>query len=253
MNYDNVLLYGEDYSMKTQKFIVWFFRILFGFLLLGLILLFTVRINYTVSFTQGEIISQNPQLDLKAPFEAQIQKIYVHEGQRINAGDTLMIIYNDANTRAYETLEAQKDYLEKKLLSVQSLAGSLGKKKNEVGVENKLNSSEKNVDVENIHNNLQALNTQYNLQQEKLKDALERNRADSILYKKDMLSKMEYNTGKDATNDILASMNAIKNEMQKQQTQQYASANDFASKQHQLALTNIALEENHQSLSQQPD
>ena len=128
--------------MKTQKFIVWFFRILLGFLLLSLLLLFTVRINDTVAFTQGEIISQNPQLDLKAPFEAQLQKIYVHEGQKIKAGDTLMIIYNDANARAYETQKAQKDYLEKKLASMESLTGSLGKKKNEVGVENKLNSSE---------------------------------------------------------------------------------------------------------------
>ena len=94
------------------------------------------------------------------------------------------------------------------------------------------------------------MNAQYKLQQEKLKDAMERNTADSILYKKDMLSRMEYNAGKDITNDILASMNAIKNEIQKQQTQQYASANVFASRQHQLALANIELEENHQNLNQ---
>ena len=250
MNTESIFLYGEEYSGRTQKFIVWFFRILLGFLLLSIILLFTVRINDTVSFKQGEIISKNPQLDLKAPFEAQLEKIYVHEGQKINAGDTLMIIYNDANARAYITQKAQKDYLEKKLASMQLLEGSLGKKKNEAGVENKLNSSEKSVDAVTVQNNIEALNAQYKLQQEKLKDALERNRADSVLYGKDMLSKMEYNAGKDATNEILAQLNETKNEIQKQQTQQAANTNVFATKQHQLALTNIELEENHQNLNQ---
>ena len=108
MNTESNFLYGEDYSGKTQKFIVWFFRILLGFLLLSIILLFTVRINDTVAFTQGEIISQNPQLDLKAPFEAQIEKIYVREGQKIKAGDTLMIIYNDANSREYVRKKRRK-------------------------------------------------------------------------------------------------------------------------------------------------
>ncbi len=82
MSAENYFLYGEDYSNKTQKFIVWFFRILIGFLALGLLLLFTVHINDTVSFTQGEIISESPQLDMKAPFEAQLSKIYVHEGSK---------------------------------------------------------------------------------------------------------------------------------------------------------------------------
>ena len=247
---ESIFLYGEDYSVKTQKFIVWFFRILLGFLILSLILLFTVPINDTVSFTQGEIISQNPQLDLKAPFEAQLSKIYVHEGQKINAGDTLMAIYNDANSREYITQKAEKGFLEKKLFSVQSLLASLDKKKSEVGVENKINSSTRNVDVENIRNNIEALKAQYKLQQQKLNDALERNKADSVLYKKDMLSKLEYNAGKDLTNDIRESLNITKNELQKQKTQQYESINEFTNRQHTVALKNIELEENNQNLNQ---
>lgn len=94
------------------------------------------------------------------------------------------------------------------------------------------------------------MNEQYALQQQKLNDALERNRADSILYKKDMLSKIEYSSGKDLTNDIQTSLNNIKAELQKQTTQQYTSSNDYATKQHELALTNIQLEENSQDLHQ---
>src|SRR3954447_16804264 len=100
---ENVILYGEDYLVRAQKLINWFFRLLLLFVLLAIILLFTVHINDTVSFTQGEIISQNPQIDFKAPFEAQLSKIYVREGQKIKTGDTLMVIYNEANARAYMT------------------------------------------------------------------------------------------------------------------------------------------------------
>lgn len=250
MNSENTFLYSEDYSMKTQKFIVWFFRILIGFLLLGLVSLFTVKINDTVSFTQGEIISQSPQLDLKAPYEAQLLKVYVQEGEKIKTGDTLMIIYNDTNSKEYTAQNANKSFLEKKLQSVQLLINAAGKKKNEVGVENKLNTSDRDLNTENINNSIQSLNTQYKLQQQKLKDALERNEADSILYRKDMLSKLEYNAGKDLTNDIQESLNNTKAELQKQLTQQDANANAFASKQHQLVLNNIELEENDQNLNQ---
>ncbi len=250
MSAENNFLYSEDYSAKTQKFIMWFFRILAAFLVLSLLLLFTIRINDTVSFTQGEIISQSPQLDFKAPFEAQLSKIYVQEGQRIKSGDTLMIIYNDANSREYTTQKAAKEYLEQKIFSIEALLATQTKKKNEVGVENNLNNTSRKVDDENIKNNIQSLNEQYVLLQQKLNDALERNKADSILYKKDMLSKMEYNAGKDLTNDIQTSLNNVKAELQKQTTQQSASSNDYATKQHQLALSNIQLEENNQDLYQ---
>ncbi|TKK71886.1 HlyD family efflux transporter periplasmic adaptor subunit [Ilyomonas limi] len=247
---DYAILYGEDYPVKTQRFILWFFRLLLLFVLISMSLLFTVRINDTVSFAQGEIISQSPQLNLKAPFEAQLSKMYVREGQKVRTGDTLMVIYNEANSRAYTAQKAEREYLEKKLASVQSLLAALSKKKSETGVENSINSSDRNVDVQNIQNNILTLDAQYKLQQQKLNNALERNRADSILYQKDMLSKIEYNASKDLVNDIRESVNIIKSELQKQKVQQQLSANEFASKQHQLALKNIALEENNQSLRQ---
>ncbi len=247
---ESEILYSEDYSIKTRRFISWFFRLLLGFLIVTLLLLFTVRINDTVTFRQGEIISQSPQLDMKAPFEAQLSKIYVHEGEKIKAGDTLMVIYNDATAKAYITQQAQQDFLQKKLASMQSLNAVLGKKKNETGVENKLNDADKSIAIENVRNNIAALNAQYKLQQQKLNDALERNKADSILYKKDMLSKLEYNAGKDLTSDIQTSLNATRNELLKQQTQQDASINVFANRQHDVAMKNIELEENNQNLNQ---
>lgn len=247
---NDAILYGEDYPVTTQKFILWFFRLLLLFVLLSMILLFTVPINDTVSFAQGEIISQSPQLDLKAPFEAQLSRVYVREGQKVRTGDTLMVIYNEANSRAYTAQKGEKEYLEKKLSSVQLLVAALSEKKNETGVENSINGSDRNVDIQNIQNNILTLDAQYKLQQQKLNNALERRRADSILYQKDMLSKIEYNVGKDLVNDIQESLNATKSELQRQKTQQAISTNEFASRQHQLALKKIELEENNQSLRQ---
>jgi hemolysin D len=247
---ENVMLYGEDYSIRAQKLIIWFFRLLLIFVLLTIILLFTVRINDTVSFTQGEIISQNPQIDLKAPFEAQLSKIYVREGQKVNTGDTLMVIYNEANARAYVARKAEQEYLGKKLVSLRTQLNALGKKKSETGAESNINGSNHNLAIQNINNSIQALEVQYKLQQQKLNIALERYRADSILYKKDMLSKIEYNTSADLVNNIQESLNTIKNQLQQQRTQQNVSANDFQSKQHQVVLRNIELEESNQSLHQ---
>jgi hemolysin D len=247
---ENAMLYGEGYLVDTQKFIIWFCRLLIFFVLLSFIILFTVRINDTVSFTKGEIISQNPQIDLKAPFEAKLSKIYTHEGQKVNAGDTLMIIYNEANSRAYLIRKAEQKYLEKKLTSVQLLLNTLTKKKSETGVESSINGSNRDLAIQNINSSIQALDAQYKLQQQKLSIALERHKADSILYKKDMLSKLEYNASADLVNDIQESLNATRKELQKQLTQQDVNANDFASKQHQFALKNIELEENNQNLHQ---
>jgi hemolysin D len=247
---ENVILYSEDYSVRAQKLIIWFFRLLLVFVLLSIVLLFTVRINDTVSFTQGEIISQNPQIDLKAPFEAQLSKIYVREGQKVNTGDTLMVIYNEVNARTYLARKAEQEYLGKKLASLQTQLNALGKRKNETGAESNINGSNHNLAIQNINNSIRALEVQYKLQQQKLNIALERFKADSILYKKDMLSKIEYNASADLVNSIQETLNTIKNQLQQQRTQQNVSANDFESKRHQIVLRNIELEESNQNLYQ---
>lgn len=246
----DILLFEEDYSTKAQLLIKWFFILLASFAVISLLLLFTVRINDTVSFTKGEIVSQSPQLDLKAPYEAQFLKLLVHEGQKVKAGDTLMIIYNESNNRQYVAQKAEKEYLEKKMLSFRSLNKELTRKKNETGVESHLNNADSKVNIDDARHNIEALTEQYLIQQEKLKTALERNRSDSILYSKDMLSKLEYNAGKDATNDIKEMLNNTKRELQKQKISREANSNEYATKQHSLALKKIELEENSQTLDQ---
>ena len=249
-NRADIFLYGEDYSEKSQQFIKWFFVLLAGFLIISLIILFAVRINDTVPFNEGEIVSQSPQVDMKAPYEAQLLKFPVHEGQKVKAGDTLMIIYNEANNRQYVAQKAGKEYLEKKLLSFQSLHGELMLKKNETGVESNLNNADSKINFASANQNIETLTEQYHIQEEKLKTALERNSADSILYSKDMLSKLEYNEGKDATNDIRAMLNKTKQELDKQKTYERTNSNEYATKRHELVLKRIELEENSQNLEQ---
>lgn len=246
----DTLLYGEGYATKTHQFIKCFFVLLASFMIGSLIIVFAVRINDAVSFTEGEIVSQSPQLDMKAPYEAQLSKLFVYEGQKVKTGDTLMIIYNESNNRQYITQKAAKEYLEKKLLSFQSLNKELVKKKNETGFENNLNNADSKLNMDNAKHNIEALTEQYHIQEEKLKTALERNRADSILYSKDMLSKLEYNAGKDATNDIKEMLNNTKHELEKQKMFQQANSNEYAAKQHALTLKKIELEESRQNLGQ---
>jgi len=239
-----------SYASREQTFIILFFRLLAGFIILIIVLLFTVRINDTVSFSEGEIISSNPQIDYEAPFEAILKKAFVKEGQKINPGDTLMILYNEEINRDYITLSAEKEYLQKKLVSVQSLVTASIKKKEAVNAENSINYSKYKIEVQNAYNNIDALDKQYKLQQQKLSSALEKARADSILYHKDLVSKTEYSEGRNAANDVLESINNTTTEIQNLKAEKERQENDFQRDQHTLQLKKIELEEDVQNLTQ---
>ncbi|HEY6977880.1 MAG TPA: HlyD family efflux transporter periplasmic adaptor subunit, partial [Chitinophagaceae bacterium] len=240
----------NGYATWEHKYILWFFRFLAGFVLLIIVLLFTVHINDTVSFTEGEIISSNPQIDYKAPYESLLQKAPVKEGQKINPGDTLMVIYNEQVNSEYAKQKATKEYLEQKISSVQLLIAAVRKKKQSVGAENSINYSKYKLDIQNAYNNIEALDQQYKLQQQKLSSALEKTQADSILYHKDLVSKMEYNEGKNAANDVMESINTTTNEIQKQKAEKELNKNNFLKEQHNLKLKKIELEEDEQNLTQ---
>lgn len=237
-------------ASEEQKYILWFFRLLAAFIVLMIVLLSTVKINDTVEFTEGEIIASSPQADFKAAFEAQLININVQVGQKINTDDTLMVIYNEQITRDHTKQKAEREYLEKKLASVKSLLSLAASKKNAVGLESSITSSQYNLDVKNIMNNIQVMDKQYSLEKQKLESALERNKADSILYKKDMLSKMELNSGRDATNSLLGSLNSTSSQMQQQSTQKELSANNYLKEQHNIKLKKMQLAEDEQRLNQ---
>jgi len=86
-------LFDTDiYDSKEINFIKIFNRILIVFLALVIIGLFIIPVNDSISYKYGEIVSKNPQIDYKAPFEVIPRQLFVSKGDMVKKGDTLMII-----------------------------------------------------------------------------------------------------------------------------------------------------------------
>lgn len=239
-----------NYNIKGFNFAVWFFRLVLLIFITIIILLFVLNINETVSIREGELVAANPQSDYKAPFEAQFVKNFVSEGQHVNPGDTLLIIHNEEYTIIDTTKKAEIAYLEKRIASIGVLQVSLQKKKAAIKQAGLINSKRHKSDIKGLANEVNTLNEQYSLQKERLRSAIERYKADSILYSKDMLSKMEFENSKDAHLILKENLSNVKNQKQKQLTEKDVVSANFNKEQNSLIVNQVELMENDQALLQ---
>jgi hemolysin D len=234
---------SANYNIREKSLILWFFRLILGMAVLIIVLLFALKINDDVSFSEGEIIADNPQADYKAPFEARLLKIYAGEGQKVNKGDTLMQIYSEEYNRQHFKLTAEINYLNKKIQSINSLWAVIAKKKEDIEKEKFLNGEKFQLDTKKIISEIGALDKQFQLQQERLQTASERYMTDSILYKKDMLSKMELYNTRDASNNLKENITATESQLEKQKTEKIGIANSYEKEQHQFHVRKTELDE----------
>src|SRR5690349_7639232 len=112
------------HNVRDVYFIKVFFWIIIGFCLTVISCVFLFDINDSVTFNTGEIISEVPQLDVKAPFEVIPIDIRVHEGQRVSAGDTLMILSNEDVRRSFDNAESSVTYMQRLDSSIEELTQS---------------------------------------------------------------------------------------------------------------------------------
>lgn len=102
-------------------------------------------------------------------------------------------------------------------------------------------------------NELRTLDQQYGLQKQRLAAAHEKYVGDSILYKKDMLSKYEYNNTKDANLALRENLALVQSQKNKQLADRNLAYNDFTKEQNSLLLIKVQLDENTQALIQARD
>jgi hemolysin D len=240
----------NSYNYKEYNFTIWFFRLLLFIVTTIVVLIFVLKINETVTVSNGEIVAANPQADYKAPFEAQISKIYVKEGMPVRAGDTLLVMQNLDYIEQYPNKKTEIDFLQKKIQSNAVLQQALEKKK--AGIERTIHISvaKYQLDINRIENDIQTLEQQYKSQQQRLALAKEKYIGDSVLYKKDMLSRYEYNTSKDAYSVLIENLNNMRSLLNKQFTEKSVVYNNFSKEQNTLQLEKVQLDENAQALIQ---
>jgi multidrug efflux pump subunit AcrA (membrane-fusion protein) len=215
-----------------------------------IILLFVLKINDTVSFKEGEIIASNPKQEFKAPFEAKLLKIYVTEGQKVSKGDTLLTMKNEEISGILVKLNAEATYLEKKIASLNNLKAIIQEKKNNITAEKYLTEQKFELDRKRILSGITALDKQYQLQGQRLLTANDRYITDSILYNKDMLSKMEMYNTKDANNNIKENVTLTQSQLEKQLIEKNVIANNYLKEQNQYNSKQIEMAESGAMLIQ---
>ncbi|MEJ7738504.1 MAG: HlyD family efflux transporter periplasmic adaptor subunit [Chitinophagaceae bacterium] len=240
----------NNYNFTGFNFALWFYRILLSIITIMIVLLFLLKINETISIREGEIVSANPQADYKAPFEAEVVKINVKEGQPVKRGDTLMALKNIEFADQHAKTKAEIEYLQKKIQSMIVLMAAIKKKNSAIDQVGTITSKKYQLGINRLVDDMKTMDEQYSYQKQRLSAANEKYVGDSILYKKDMLSKYEYNTTKDANLALKENLSTMENQRRKQLSEKSLAYNDFTREQNNLLLSKVQLEENAQALIQ---
>mgnify|MGYP000474587269 CR=1 FL=1 len=240
----------NNYSFRGYNFTLWFFRLLLFMLITTIVLIFVLKINETITIREGEIVSANPQADYKAAFDAQLIKINVKEGQPVKAGDTLLVLQNPDYKEQMAKTKTEIEYLQKKIQSIDVLQQAVLKKQSALNQTSAITAQKYQLDINRLVTDMQTLDQQYSFQKERLSSANEKYMGDSILYKKDMLSKYELNNTKDANLALKENLSNLQSLRNKQLSEKSLVYNNFTREQNNLLLSKVQIEENAQALIQ---
>lgn len=241
---------SPNFSTREYNFTIWFFRLLLLIAATTIVLVLVLHINETVTISEGEIVAGNPQADYKAPFESQVVKIYVKEGQPVKAGDTLLLLKNVDYMEQQAKTKTEIEYLQKKIRSFGILQGAVQKKKSAIDETSEINSKKYQLEINRLVSDMKSMDEQYNFQKQRLASANEKYAGDSILYHKDMLSRYEFNNTRDANLVLKENTNAMASQRNRQLSEKNLTYNNFTKEQSSLLLAKVQLDENGQSLIQ---
>ncbi|WP_162415845.1 HlyD family secretion protein [Cyclobacterium roseum] len=239
-----------SYSIREHKFTIWFFRSLIFITLMVLVLFFTIKINESVTISEGEIIAENPQKDLKAPFDGQLQAILTREGQSVDAGDTLVIIKNRELEAQKNQIENELAYLKARAKTISELRSSLRTKLNTYASSTRISSQKLALDTQLLERHMEMTAYQAELMNSRLQSAKEKYEGDSILYHKNMLSKYEFNDARDTYLSLKESIVQLEDESVTYGGEKQLARNAYEKMENELILGKLELEENLNTLHQ---
>ncbi len=233
-------------------FIRVFFRILVVFTGIAVLFFLFFEINDSVVFQNGEILAENPQLDVKAPFEAIPESIFVKEGENVKAGDTLMILLNEQLRRDFKGTETLVRSLRATDSTVNGLIRNAHDRILNLKKERELTNRTYKDRKEQFANQLKSVKQKVELNKDQLYSvALEKLMMDSTLYKQQVISKLEMTNSYDNFSRYKGSL--LESELTHKQAQSGASSleNDFLWSQNALDLRVIDIQQRMKELNQQ--
>ncbi len=235
---DNSILY----ETKSIRFIKIAFRSLLLFTIISILLVFVLKINDSVTFTEGLVYSSNPQIKMNAPNDVKVLRTLVREGQTIQKGDTLFVLENIKTKIDFEVANMDVSAMKNKIASTNSLISSALDQKSAMQQLINIQSNIYATDKKKTQLEIVNLNNRIDLSSKQSSIIAERYKTDSLLYAKGAISKLE-----------LTEQNSKKIDDKKQQSDANASyqnkhfdydnlSNNFQKTKNDLRLNIIAID-----------
>lgn len=190
------------YNTKSINFIKILNRILVGFLIIVIVLIFALRMNDTVNFKEGQIFSDTPQLKINAPNEVKIIKVLTKEGQEVNKGDTLFVLENKKTSSEFNVLNTDVASMENKIGVINRLIQNTIERKKSLQQLLYIQSNIYKTDRKKTALEITSLNNKINLSSQQTSILTDKFKTDSLLYAKGAISRYEMTDAKNRNLDI---------------------------------------------------
>lgn len=190
------------YNTKSINFIKILNRILVGFLIIVIVLIFALRMNDTVSFKEGQIFSDTPQLKINAPNEVKIIKVLTKEGQEVSKGDTLFVLENKKTSSEFNVLNTDVASMENKIKIINRLIQNTIERKKSLQQLLYIQSNIYKTDRKKTALEITSLNNKINLSSQQTSILTDKFKTDSLLYAKGAISRYEMTDAKNRNLDI---------------------------------------------------
>ena len=190
------------YNTKSINFIKILNRILVGFLIIVIVLIFALRMNDTVNFKEGQIFSDTPQLKINAPNEVKIIKVLTKEGQEVSKGDTLFVLENKKTSSEFNVLNTDVASMENKIGVINRLIQNTVERKKSLQQLLYIQSNIYKTDRKKTAIEITSLNNKINLSSQQTSILTDKFKTDSLLYAKGAISRYEMTDAKNRNLDI---------------------------------------------------
>lgn len=190
------------YNTKSINFIKILNRILVGFLIIVIVLIFALRMNDTVNFKEGQIFSDTPQLKINAPNEVKIIKVLTKEGQEVSKGDTLFVLENKKTSSEFNVLNTDVASMENKIGVINRLIQNTVERKKSLQQLLYIQSNIYKTDRKKTALEITSLNNKINLSSQQTSILTDKFKTDSLLYAKGAISRYEMTDAKNRNLDI---------------------------------------------------
>jgi len=235
----------ENFTIKPPS-IHLFAKIIFVLLsavtVVVLFMLFFMQINDSVRANNGEILATNAPISYTAYMDGEVKQLYVREGESIYAGDTLLILQNEALYSEYQmTIESHRveqsnlQLNQKELEILHEKTRAFGNQK-QLNHQNRLHIDDvTNIEVKTLVDKIQSLEQKLSLSSERLNK-------DKELVEEGILSQELFEEKSRIYIDELNLLNDFKKEFQLKKSAKTSNHNSYLEKNQTLKINEIDLE-----------